>query len=84
MVTYNDLLDAIANNTTKEFVKSTINRHKGSDEYQTALVADEYNRRLNRTIIQLQKLLYKVTGEAVPDNYSANYKLRSNFFHRKP
>lgn len=82
MVTYNDLLDAIANNTTKEFVKSTINRHKSSDEYQTALVADEYNRRLNRTIIQLQKLLYKVTGEAVPDNYSANYKLRSNFFNR--
>ena len=82
MVTYNDLLDAIAQNTTKEFVKSTINQHKSSDEYQTALVADEYNRRLNRTIIQLQKLLYKVTGEAVPDNYSANYKLRSNFFNR--
>lgn len=82
MVTYNDLLDAIAQNTTKEFVKSTISRHKSSDEYQTALVADEYNRRLNRTIIQLQKLLYKVTGEAVPDNYSANYKLRSNFFNR--
>jgi len=82
MVTYNDLLDAIAQNTTKEFVKSTINQHKSSDEYQTALIADEYNRRLNRTIIQFQKLLYKVTGEVVPDNYSANYKLRSNFFNR--
>lgn len=82
MVTYNDMLEAIEQNQLKEFVKSTINRHKSSDEYQTALVADEYNRRLNRTIIQLQKLLYKVTGEAVPDNYSANYKLRSNFFNR--
>lgn len=82
MVTYQDLQTAIADNTLKEFVKSTINRHKSSEEYQTALVADEYNRRLNRTIIQLQKLLYKVTGEAVPDNYSANYKLRSNFFNR--
>jgi hypothetical protein len=82
MVTYQDLQTAIADNTLKDFVKSTINRHKSSDEYQTALVADEYNRRLNRTIIQLQKLLYKVTGEAVPDNYSANYKLRSNFFNR--
>ena len=82
MVTYQDLQTAIANNTLNDFVKSTINRHKSSEEYQTALIADEYNRRLNRTIIQLQKLLYKVTGEAVPDNYSANYKLRSNFFNR--
>lgn len=82
MVTYQDLQTAIADNTLKDFVKSTITRHKSSEEYQTALVADEYNRRLNRTIIQLQKLLYKVTGEAVPDNYSANYKLRSNFFNR--
>ena len=82
MVTYQDLQTAIADNTLKDFVKSTINRHKSSEEYQTALVADEYNRRLNRTIIQFQKLLYKVTGEAVPDNYSANYKLRSNFFNR--
>jgi hypothetical protein len=82
MVTYQDLQTAIADNTLKEFVKSTINQHKSSDEYQTALIADEYNRRLNRTIIQFQKLLYKVTGEVVPDNYSANYKLRSNFFNR--
>lgn len=82
MVTYNDMLEAIEQNQLKEFVKSTINKHKSSEEYQTALIADEYNRRLNRTILEYQKLLYKVTGEVVPDNYSANYKLRSNFFNR--
>lgn len=82
MVTYNDMLEAINQNQLKEFVKSTINKHKSSTEYQTALVADEYNRRMNRTIFEYQKLLYKVTGEVVPDNYSANYKLRSNFFNR--
>jgi hypothetical protein len=82
MVTYQDLLTAISQNTVKDFVKSTINNHKGSAEYQTALCADEYNRRLNRTITEYQKLLYKVTGEAVPDNYTANFKLRSNFFNR--
>jgi len=82
MVTYNDMLEAIEQNQLKEFVKATINKHKSSDEYQTALIADEYNRRLNRTILEYQKLLYKVTGEVVPDNYSANYKLRSNFFNR--
>ena len=82
MVTYNDLLTAINENRLKDFVRDTINKHKTSEEYQMALCADEYNRRLNRTIIMYQKLLYKVTGEAVPDNFSANYKLRSNFFNR--
>ena len=82
MVTYNDLLKAINENRLKDFVRGTIGKHKTSDEYQTALVADEYNRHLNRTIVQFQKLLYTVTGKAVPDNYSANYKLRSNFFNR--
>lgn len=82
MVTYQDLQDAISQNTLKDFVKNTISKHKSSDEYQTALCADEYNRRLNRTIIEYQKLLYTVTGQAVPDNYTANFKLRSNFFNR--
>lgn len=82
MVTYQDLQTAISNNTLKEFIRGAINKHKSSDEYQTALCADEYNRRLNRTIIEYQKLLYTVTGQAVPDNYTANFKLRSNFFNR--
>lgn len=82
MVTYNDLLTAINENRLKDFIRDTISKHKTSDEYQTALVADEYNRKLNRTIIEYQKLLYTMTGKAVPDNYSANYKLRSNFFNR--
>ena len=82
MLTYQDYQTALSQNTVKEFIKSAINKHKSSNEYQMALCADEYNRRLNRTIIQYQKLLYKVTGEAVPDNYTANFKLRSNFFNR--
>lgn len=82
MVTYNDLLTAINENQLKDFIRGTIGKHKTSEEYQTALVADEYNRRLNRTIIEYQKLLYTMAGKAVPDNYSANYKLRSNFFNR--
>ena len=82
MVTYNDLLTAINENRLKDFIRGTIGKHKTSEEYQTALVADEYNRRLNRTIMEYQKLLYTMAGKAVPDNYSANYKLRSNFFNR--
>lgn len=82
MVTYNDLLKAINENRLKDFVRGTIGKHKTSEEYQTALVADDYNRKRNRTIIEYQKLLYTMAGKAVPDNYSANYKLRSNFFNR--
>ncbi|MBQ4505265.1 MAG: phage portal protein [Firmicutes bacterium] len=31
--------------------------------------------------MKYQKLLYKITGEAVPDIYSANHKIVSNFFN---
>lgn len=62
-----------------QFVMNAINSHKRSDEYKNAVVADEYFRHRNRTIVEFQKVLYKVTGEVVPDNYSANYKLSSNY-----
>lgn len=62
-----------------QFVMNAINSHKRSDEYKNAVVADEYFRHRNRTIVEFQKILYTVTGEVVPDNYSANYKLSSNY-----
>lgn len=64
------------------FVQTVIEAHKGSALYQTAIIANEYDKQQNRTILWFQKLLYKVTGEVVPDNYSANFKLCSNFYHR--
>lgn len=83
MKTYQDFQKAISENADlTDLVRSIINDYKGSPFYNNASIADEYNRRRNRTIIQYQKLLYKMSGEAVPDNYSANYKLCSNFFHR--
>ena len=80
MITYNDLLKE--GDDKRQFVRKVINEHKSSTDYTTAKIADEYNRRKNRTIIQYQKLLYTMSGRAVPDNYSANYKLCSNFFSR--
>lgn len=44
--------------------------------------AEEYDRQRNVTIMQYQKVLYTLSGQAVPDNFSANYKLCSNFFNR--
>lgn len=81
--TYQDYLEIKEKNSETDliqFVANAIDSHKRSDEYEMAVIADEYFRHRNRTILEFQKLLYKVTGEAVPDNYSANYKLSSNFF----
>ena len=83
MITYQDMEEALANQESViEFVKRSIEKHKSSVEYKTAWVADQYNRHKNVTISQYQKLLYSVSGQAVPDNFSANFKLKSNYFNR--
>ena len=64
------------------FVAHVIESHKASDDYKYALIAQDYDRRRNTTITNYRKLLYTISGDAVPDNYSANYKLASNFFNR--
>ena len=83
MVTYQDLL-LVGDNDNKRmaFVRDVIGKHKTSDLYRTASIAEEYRKGRNKTIVEYQKLLYTVTGKAVPDNFSANYKLRSKFFRR--
>ena len=83
MQTYQDLL-AIGEqeDVRMDFVKKTIAAHKATELYRVAAIADDYDRHRNRTIMNFQKLLYTVSGEAVPDNYSANYKIPSRFFNR--
>lgn len=63
-----------------QFVISVINDHKSSDLYREAVIADEYDRKRNTTIREYQKLLYTVSGNAVPDNWSANFKVARAFF----
>lgn len=79
MKTYQDLLEA---KDKEAFILEAINEHKTSSAYKIAVDAEEYARRRNVTILQYQKLLYTISGKAVPDTYSANYKLTSNFFSR--
>ena len=82
MKTYQDFLEVAEKSDRDriEFVLSAINDHKNSDLYQQAKIAREYDEHRNVTIITVQKLLYTLSGKAIPDNYSANYKLRSAFF----
>ena len=83
MLTYQDLLEIGDDDKRRmEFVLSVINSHKSSEMFNIAKTADEYDRHKNTTILTFQKLLYDLSGNAIPDNYSANYKLASNFFNR--
>ena len=83
MKTFQDLQLVIGNeDKTMNFVRGLINDHKASRKYEEAETAYEYDRQRNTTIVNYQKLLYTVKGEVVPDNYSANYKLCSNYFNR--
>ena len=82
MKTYQDFLEVAekSDRDRMEFVLAAINDHKNSDLYQQEKIAREYDEHRNVTIITVQKLLYTLSGKAIPDNYSANYKLRSAFF----
>lgn len=81
--TYQDLL-ALGENEEERmgFVKQCINEHTGTAMYKTAWIADQYNKHRNVTINEYQKLLYTVSGKAIPDVWSANFKMACRHFHR--
>lgn len=81
--TYQDLLEVGEREEDRmEFVQMLIRTRGDDPQYNIAKIADQYDRHKNVTITQYQKILYTVTGKAIPDNYSANYKLASRFFNR--
>ncbi len=83
MYTYQNFLDVSNTEYDKmNFIRSVISDHKNSYDYNIACTANQYYDFKNVTIMNYQKLLYTVSGKAIPDNYSANYKIRSNFFYR--
>ena len=83
MLTYQNLLEVIQNETNKmDFVRKAINEHKSSEAYKIAYDAEQYCKHKNVTINNYKKILYTVSGKAVPDNWSANFKMASRFFHR--
>lgn len=65
-----------------KFCREAIDAYKSGELYQTASDATEYAKWRNPTIMKYKKLLYTMSGKAVPDNYTANHKCASNFFNR--
>lgn len=81
--TYQDLTAIGQNEANRmQFVLSAINDYKSSDLYKMAHTGKEYATGQNTTIKQYQKVLYTLTGQAVPDNYTANHKCASQIFKR--
>lgn len=81
MKTYQDLIEA-GGAALETFVFSAITDYKASTIYKDAIDGIAYSTGRNTAITEFKKLLYTITGEAVPDNFSANHKCASNFLHR--
>ena len=80
--TYNDLTDIGQNEQQRmEFVLSAIREHKGSELYKTAYDAERYYKHQNPTIMRYQKFVYDMYGRKVPDVWSPNNKIASNWYN---
>ena len=64
-----------------EFVLSAINEHKSSELYKTAYDAELYYKHQNPTIMRFQKFVYNQFGQKVPDIWSPNNKIASNWYN---
>lgn len=81
MKTYNDLLGNLSSEDAKmKFVLDAIADHKGSWHYHVAYDAELYYKHLNPTIMNFQKFVYNQMGQKVPDIWSANNKIASNWY----
>lgn len=83
MKTYQDLIALGENEASRrKFITDAVLAHKDTEAYKTAKAAEAYYSNHNVTIEKFQRMLYKITGQAVPDMFSANYKLKTAFFRR--
>ena len=82
MKTYQDLLEIGENERDRmEFVLDAIKEHKGSELYKTAYDAELYYKHQNPTIMRFQKWVYNMYGQKVPDIWSPNNKIASNWYN---
>lgn len=83
MYTYQDLQDIVSSEKdVAKFVYDAIQKHESLDDFKTAKDANEYYKQKNITIKKYERILFEVTGKAVRDDFSPNYKLPSNFLYR--
>ena len=82
ILTYNDLLEIGENERDRmEFVLSAIREHKASKDYAIAADAELYYKHQNPTIMRFQRFIHNQFGQKVPDIWSANNKIASNWYN---
>ena len=82
ILTFNDLVEIGENERDRmEFVLAAIHEHKGSELYKTAYDAELYYKHQNPTIMRFQKFVYNQFGQKVPDIWSPNNKIASNWYN---
>lgn len=80
--TYQDLLEVGETDKKRmEFIEQAIREHQSSKFYKIALDADLYYKHQNPTIMRFQKFIYDQFGRAVPDIWSPNNKISSNWYN---
>lgn len=63
------------------FVLSAVGKHKETFDYKVAADAEDYYRHRNPTIMRYQKFINNQFGQKVPDVWSANHKIASNWYN---
>ena len=82
ILTFNDLVEIGENERDRmEFVLSAIREHKASKDCAIAADAELYYKHQNPTIMRFQKWIYNQFGRKVPDIWSANNKIASNWYN---
>lgn len=83
MKTYQDLEKLEKNETDRQkFIVDAISEFKASDNYSVAVEAEQYSSGKNPLIAKYQKFLYTINGQQVPDNFTANHKMKSGLYKR--
>ena len=82
MVTYQDYLKHMSKSgDVCDFMEAAVREHMSSELYKTAMICDRYYHLENPTIMRYQKLITTMSGRAVPDNWSPNNKIPSNWYY---
>lgn len=80
--TYQDLLSVKQSEKDRmDFVLDAINEHKNCRDFKIAQDAELYYKHQNPTIMRFQKFVYNQMGKAVPDIWTANNKIASNWYN---
>jgi SPP1 family phage portal protein len=81
MKAYQDLISLTSEQQRIDFISAVIREHQASAEYRIAEMAEQYYAHRNPTIMNFQKFVYNQFGQSVPDVWSANNKIASNWYY---